>query len=95
MTKNVVYYRINVAIMLDDIKMFEKIKKILVEQLGVAEERVTMEANIVEDLEADSLSVMQTIMELEEEFGLTVEDEDVNNLRTVGDIVKYCESKVK
>ena len=69
--------------------MFEKIKKILVEQLGVAEERVTMEANIVEDLEADSLSVMQTIMELEEEFGLTVEDEDVNNLRTVGDIVKY------
>lgn len=75
--------------------MFEKIKKILVEQLGVAEERVTMEANIVEDLEADSLSVMQTIMELEEEFGLTVEDEDVNNLRTVGDIVKYCEEKVK
>ena len=75
--------------------MFEKIKKILVEQLGVAEERVTMEANIVEDLEADSLSVMQTIMELEEEFGLTVEDEDVNNLRTVGDIVKYCESKDK
>jgi acyl carrier protein len=81
--------------MLEDIIMFEKIKKILVEQLGVAEERVTMEANIVEDLEADSLSVMQTIMELEEEFGLTVEDEDVNNLRTVGDIVKYCESKVK
>ena len=75
--------------------MFERIKKILVEQLGVAEERVTMEANIVEDLEADSLSVMQTIMELEEEFGLTVEDEDVNNLRTVGDIVKYCEEKVK
>ena len=75
--------------------MFERIKKILVEQLGVAEERVTMEANIVEDLEADSLSVMQTIMELEEEFGLTVEDEDVNNLRTVGEIVNYCESKVK
>jgi acyl carrier protein len=95
LTKNVVYYRINVAKMLEDIKMFEKIKKILVEQLGVAEERVTMEANIVEDLEADSLSVMQTIMELEEEFGLTVEDEDVNSLRTVGEIVKYCESKVK
>ena len=75
--------------------MFEKIKKILVEQLGVAEEKITMEANIIEDLEADSLSVMQTIMELEEEFGLTVEDEYVNGLRTVGDIVKYCESKVK
>ena len=75
--------------------MFERIKKILVEQLGVSEDRITMEANIIEDLEADSLSVMQTIMELEEEFGLTVEDEDVNSLRTVGDIVKYCEEKVK
>ena len=74
--------------------MFERIKKILVEQLGVSEDRITMEANIIEDLEADSLSVMQTIMELEEEFGLTVEDEDVNHLRTVGDIVKYCEEKV-
>ena len=75
--------------------MFEKVRQILVEQLGVSEDKVTLEANIVEDLEADSLSVMQIIMELEEEFGLTVEDEDVNNLRTVGDIVKYCESKVK
>ena len=75
--------------------MFEKVKKILVEQLGVSEEQVTLEANIVEDLEADSLSVMQIIMELEEEFGLTVEDEDVNHLRTVGEIVSYCESKVK
>ena len=74
--------------------MFEKLKKILVEQLNVSEDKVTLEANIVEDLEADSLSVMQIIMEMEEEFGLTVEDEDVNNLRTVGDIVKYCEEKL-
>ena len=74
--------------------MFEKVREILVEQLGVSEDKVTLEANIVEDLEADSLSVMQIIMELEEEFGLTVEDEDVNSLRTVGEIVKYCESKV-
>lgn len=74
--------------------MFEKLKKILMEQLNVSEEKITMEANIVEDLEADSLSVMQIIMEMEEEFGLTIEDDDVNNLRTVGDIVKYCEEKV-
>lgn len=80
---------------LEDNTMFEKVKKILVEQLGVSEDKVTLEANIVEDLEADSLSVMQIIMELEEEFGLTVEDEDVNSLRTVGEIVSYCESKVK
>jgi len=74
--------------------MFEKIKKILVDQLSVSEDKITMEANIVEDLEADSLTVMQIIMELEEEFGMTVEDEDVNKLHTVGDIVKYCEEKV-
>lgn len=74
--------------------MFEKIKKILVEQLGVSEDRITMDANVIEDLEADSLSVMQIIMELEEEFGMTVADDDVNNLRTVGDIVKYCEERV-
>jgi len=74
--------------------MFEKIKALLVEQLGVDESRVTREANIVEDLDADSLSVMQVIMELEDEFGLTVEDEEVNTLRTVGDIVDYCEKKV-
>ena len=80
---------------LEENTMFEKIKKILVEQLGVSEDKITLEANIVEDLEADSLSVMQIIMELEEEFGLTVEDEDVNSLRTVGEIVRYCESKVK
>ena len=74
--------------------MFEIVKKILVEQLSVSEDKVTMEANIVEDLGADSLSVMQIIMELESEFNLTVDDEDVNNLRTVGDIVNYCEKKV-
>ena len=75
--------------------VFEKVKKIIAEELNIDAAKITMESNLVEDLEADSLSVMQTIMELEEEFGLTVEDEDVNNLRTVGDIVKYCESKVK
>ena len=75
--------------------MFDTIKQILVEQLGVSEDKVTREANIVEDLEADSLSVMQVIMELEDKFGLTVEDEEVNSLRTVGDIVDYCEKKTK
>lgn len=75
--------------------MFDTLKKILVEQLNVSEDKVTMDANIVEDLEADSLSVMQIIMEMEEEFGITVEDDDVNSLRTVGDIVNYCEKKLK
>lgn len=75
--------------------MFEIVKKILLKQLtDVSEDKITMEANIVEDLGADSLSVMQIIMDLEEEFQLDVDDADVNGLRTVGDIVRYCEQKV-
>ncbi|MDY2889509.1 MAG: acyl carrier protein [Candidatus Caccosoma sp.] len=75
--------------------MFEKVKKILAEQLDVSEDRITMDANIVEDLEADSLSVMQVIMELEEEFNISVDDSDLNNLHTVGDIVRFVEAKTK
>jgi len=75
--------------------MFEKLKEILVGELGVNPEKVTLESNIVEDLEADSLSVMQVIMALEDEYGLTVEDDDVKNLLTVKDILKYLEAHVK
>ena len=75
--------------------MFEKLKEILVRELGVAPEKITMDSNIIEDLEADSLSVMQVIMALEDEYGLTVEDDDVKNLLTVKDILKYLETKVK
>ena len=75
--------------------MFEMVKKILAEQLDVSEDRITMDANIVEDLEADSLSVMQVIMELEEEFNISVGDSDLNNLHTVGDIVRFVEEKTK
>ena len=80
---------------LKDMDMFEKVKKILAEQLDVSEDRITMDANIVEDLEADSLSVMQVIMELEEEFNISVDDSDLNNLHTVGDIVRFVEAKTK
>lgn len=71
--------------------MFEKIKKVLVDELGVSPDRVTMDSRIVEDLEADSLSVMQVIMAIEDEFGLSVQDDDVRNLLTVKDIIKYLE----
>ena len=67
--------------------MFEKVKEILVRELGVDESKVTLEANIVEDLQADSLSVMQVIMALE--------DEDVKDLLTVKAIVEYLEQHVK
>lgn len=71
--------------------VFEKVKTLLVDQLSVDEEKVTMEASITEDLGADSLDVVDLVMSLEEEFGLEIPDEDVENIKTVGDIVKYIE----
>lgn len=75
--------------------MFERVKKVLVAELGVEEGQVTMESNIIEDLHADSLSVMQVIMGLEDEFGISVEDDDVKDLLRVKDIVAYLEQHVK
>jgi len=71
--------------------MFDRVKKVLVAALGVDENEVTMESNIIEDLHADSLSVMQVIMGLEDEFGISVEDDDVRGLLKVKDIIKYLE----
>ncbi len=71
--------------------VLEKLKEILVDQLDVEEEKVTLEASITEDLGADSLDVVDLIMSLEEEFGLEIPDEEVENIKTVGDIVKYIE----
>lgn len=73
--------------------VFEKVRSILVGQLGVDEEKVTMDASIVDDLGADSLDVVDLIMSLEEEFDVEIPDEDVENMKTVGDIVKYIEAK--
>lgn len=75
--------------------MFERVKKVLVAELGVDENQVTMESNIIEDLHADSLSVMQVIMGLEDEFGISVEDDDVKDLLRVKDIIAYLEQHVK
>lgn len=75
--------------------MFEKVKAILVQELGVSEDKVTLDSNVIEDLDADSLSVMQVIMALEDEFGIQVEDDDVKNLLCVKDIVAYLEAHVK
>lgn len=72
--------------------VFEKVKAMLVDQLSVDEEEVTMEASITEDLGADSLDVVDLIMSLEEEFSLEIPDEDVEKIKTVGDIVKYIEN---
>ena len=75
--------------------VFEKVRDILCEQLDVDEEKVTMEANITDDLGADSLDIVDLVMYLEEEFDVEVPDEEVENIKTVGDIVKFLESHVE
>lgn len=75
--------------------VFDKIKDIIVEQLDVEEDAVTMEASITEDLGADSLDVVDLVMSIEESFGVEIPDEEVENIKTVGDIVKYIENKVE
>lgn len=73
--------------------VFEKIKEIVVDQLGVNEEDVKLETNFMEDLGADSLDLFQVVMDLEDAFNVKVEN--VENIKTVGDAVKYIESVVK
>ena len=70
-------------------ELFDKVKAIIVDQLGVEEEEVTMEASFIEDLGADSLDIVELIMALEEEFEIEVPDEDAEKLVTVGDAVTY------
>ncbi|HPK44966.1 MAG TPA: acyl carrier protein [Spirochaetota bacterium] len=73
---------------------FEKIKKIIVDQLGVDESEVTPEASFVDDLGADSLDTVELVMALEEEFGIEIPDEDAEKLLTVEDVIKYIEDKL-
>ena len=70
---------------------FERLKKIIVEQLGVDEEEVTPQASFVEDLNADSLDLVELIMSLEEEFGMEISDEDAEKIQKVQDAVEYIE----
>ena len=69
----------------------QRVKDIIVEQLGVKPDQVTPEAKFIEDLGADSLDTVELIMALEEEFGIEVPDEQAEKLTTVGDVVKYIE----
>ena len=70
---------------------FEKIKDIIVETLSCAADKVTPEARLAEDLEADSLAGVELSMALEEAFGVTIADEDLPSMKTVGDLMKYIE----
>lgn len=73
----------------------EKVKKIVVEQLGVSEDQVTDDAKFIEDLGADSLDQVELVMALEEEFGSDIPDEDAEKMTTVGEAIKYIEEKQK
>ncbi|MCG5058014.1 MAG: acyl carrier protein [Limnoraphis sp. WC205] len=74
---------------------FEKVKKIVVDQLEVGEDEVTPEANFVNDLGADSLDTVELVMALEEEFGVEIPDEAAEQIETVQAAVDYIDSKVK
>jgi acyl carrier protein len=73
--------------------MFEKVRDMIAEQLQMDAANITPESRLVEDLKADSANVMVMILELESNFGIEVEDEVIVQLKTVGDVVKYIESK--
>ncbi|GAA5415074.1 acyl carrier protein [Paraliobacillus ryukyuensis] len=72
---------------------FERVKKIVVDRLDVEEDKVKMEASFKDDLEADSLDVVELVMELEDEFDMEIADEDAEKIGTVGDAVNYIDSQ--
>ena len=73
--------------------LLEKIQSVLAQQFEVAADSITEEANIIDDLGADSLDVVELIMSVEDEFGLSIPDEDAAELTTVGKLIEYIEAK--
>ncbi len=76
-----------------DKSVADRVKEIIVEQLGVNPDQVTPEAKFIEDLGADSLDTVELVMAFEEEFGAEIPDEDAEKLQTVGDVIKYIEER--
>ena len=75
-------------------EIFDKVKDIIVEQLGVADTSVTMEASFIDDLGADSLDIVELIMALEEEFDMEIPDADAEKIVSVSDVVDYIKENV-
>ncbi len=74
--------------------MFEKVQKVIAEQLEIDPETITLDTNIYDDLGADSLDAVELVMSLEDEYGITIPDEAANDLVTVGKIVEYLEKVI-
>ena len=72
---------------------FAKVKEVIIDKLGIEEEKITREAHFVDDLGADSLDTVELIMQLEEEFGIEIPDEDAENITTVGAAIDFIENK--
>ena len=80
---------------MEEAQIFDQVKKVVVEQLGVADNEVTKEASYVDDLGADSLDTVELVMALEEAFGMEIPDEEAEKIKTVGDTVNYIISHGK
>ena len=74
--------------------VFEKIKNIIADQLGVVADDITLETNLTKDLEADSLDAVEIIMAIEEEFGIEIPDDQAENFKLVGSLVKFVEDNM-
>ena len=75
-------------------EVFEKVKNLFVEELGIDAEKVTMEAKLEEDLEIDSLGIVEVVMAFEDEFGIEIDDEELTDVGTVGQAVNLLHSKL-
>lgn len=75
--------------------VFEKIKAVLEEELGINGDDITMDSNMVTDVGADSLDIVQLLIRMEKEYGIKFSDEEIKSVKTVGDVVRYIESNVK
>lgn len=80
--------------MSDVSEIFEKVKAIIVEEMGISPDKITMEADFREDLEADSLDLIALVSAFEEAFGGQIPDEDIATIKTVGDAVRYIASRL-
>ncbi len=88
-------FNIHLTITMADASIVEKVKNIIVEELGVQEEQVTPEAKFTEDLGADSLDVVELVMAIEDEFSITVSDDDTEKLQSVESVINYIEEQLK